>query len=174
MIKRTLCINSPCYLSVKNQQLLISPRDDRKCQSVPIEDIGFLILENHSITLTIKLIELLNKHNAAVIFCDSRHMPCSMLQTFDVNSTHAETLEAQIESSAPLKKQLWRFTVKAKISNQAGLLKKLNKPEHINLSKLLVRVKSGDSDNREGVAARIYQHSLPCEKHSQIEIPENR
>ncbi|MCK4983610.1 MAG: type II CRISPR-associated endonuclease Cas1 [Victivallaceae bacterium] len=160
MIKRTLCISSACHISVKNQQLLISPRDDRKSQSVPLEDVGFLILENHSITLTIKLIELLNKNNAAVIFCDSRHMPCSMLQTFDANSTHAETLRAQIECSAPLKKQLWRLTVKAKIDNQAKLLKKLNKPEHVSLAKLRENVKSGDPDNREGVAARIYWQAL--------------
>ena len=160
MIKRTLCITSPCYLSASKRQLLIKPRDDREPQSVPIEDIGFLILENHSITLSIRLIELLNENNSAVIFCDSRHMPNSMLLPFEGNTTHAETMRSQIEASVPLTKQLWASTIRAKIKNQAGLLKLLKRNESKLLTALVNNVKSGDPDNREGVAARIYWLAL--------------
>jgi len=161
MIKRTLYISSPCHLSVKNRQLVISPGDkNREERSVPVEDIGFVILENHSITLTIKLVELLNENNAAVIFCNSQHMPCSMLQNFSGHTTHAENLKAQIETTVPLKKRLWAITVKAKIRNQAGLLQKAGKTEYIQLQKMADSVKSGDIDNREGTAARIYWRAL--------------
>jgi CRISPR-associated protein Cas1 len=136
------------------------PRDDREKQSVPIEDIGFIILENHSITISIKLIELLNDNNVAVIFCDSRHMPCAMLQNFNGHSTHSETLQAQIKCTEAHKKQLWRATVKAKITNQSNLLRKIGKTEAVNLRNLVRMVKSDDSDNRESVAARIYWKAL--------------
>ena len=160
MIKRTLCIGSPCHLSVRQKQLLIKPRDERDTQSVPIEDIGFLILENHSITLTIRAVEELSKNNAAVIFCDSRHMPSSMLQGFDVNSAHAEVLQNQIDCRTTLKKQLWKKTIEHKIANQAALLGKIGKTEALKLRKLSSAVKSGDSDNREAMASRIYWQAL--------------
>ncbi|MCF6176312.1 MAG: type II CRISPR-associated endonuclease Cas1 [Victivallaceae bacterium] len=160
MIKRTLLFSSPCYLSVKHQQLLVTFKDDRRKQTVPIEDIGYIILENHSITLSIKLIELLNQYNAAVIFCDSKHMPSAMLQTFFGNSTYAETVQNQIAVANPLKNQLWKRTVEMKIKNQAALLKKLSKDKYKTLNKLAISVKSGDKDNREGVAARIYWKAL--------------
>jgi len=54
---------------------------------------------------------------------------------------------------------LWKQTVEAKIDNQIRLLKKLNK-DYIKLYEYKNSVKSGDADNREAVAARVYWKRL--------------
>ena len=83
-----------------------------------------------------------------------------MLQRFGGNSTYAESVYNQIAVSEPLKKQLWKKTVEQKIKNQALLLNKLKKAKYRSLDKLATAVKSGDKDNREGVAAKIYWQAL--------------
>jgi len=160
MIKNTLFFSSPCYLSVKHKQLCVRQENSEEEHIVAIEDVGYIILENHSITLSLKLIELLNSHNIAVIFCDSKHMPCSMLQTFSAHSTYAETTRSQIEAKQPLKKQLWKKIVEYKIENQARLLEKYNLENSEKLMRLSNNVKTHDRDNREAVAARIYWQSI--------------
>ena len=66
-----------------------------------------------------------------------------------------ELFRFQIDASEPLKKNLWKQTIEAKIRNQAALLHKLGKNGNL-LKPFYSNVKSGDPDNREGVAARIY------------------
>ena len=65
----------------------------------------------------------------------------------------------QIGVGEVLKKQLWKQTIEAKIKNQSKLLTKLGKDGSV-LKPYYSNVKSGDSDNREGLAARIYWNSL--------------
>ncbi|MDA3799945.1 MAG: type II CRISPR-associated endonuclease Cas1 [Kiritimatiellae bacterium] len=160
MIKQTIFFSTPCYLSVKHKQLCVRPKGKDIEHIVPIEDVGYIILENHSITLSLKLIELLNQYNIAAIFCDSKHMPCAMLQTFSGHSTYAETARNQVEVKQPLKKQLWKKIVEHKIANQAKVLKKHGFDSSKRLELLSKDVTSNDSSNREAVAARIYWQSL--------------
>jgi CRISPR-associated protein Cas1 len=162
VIKRTLLFSTPCYLGVKNHQIRFSPKDpDKEERIIPLEDVGFVILENPAITLSVQLLERLNENGAAVIVCDGSHMPSAMLQSFAGNQTHAETLRAQIESSLPLKKGLWKSVVIRKIKNQAAVLKQRgHSGGHSSLSRLAGEVKSDDADNREGAAARKYWESL--------------
>ncbi|MDF3131120.1 type II CRISPR-associated endonuclease Cas1 [Kiritimatiellaeota bacterium B1221] len=161
MIKRTLLFSTPCYLGVKNGQIRFKPRDaDKGEQVIPLEDVGFVVLENPAITLSLQLIERLNANGTAMIFCDSNHMPASMLQSFSGNQTHAEVVRAQVEASLPLKKKIWKEIVQQKILNQAVLLRERNQQGYNSLIRLAGEVKSDDSDNREGVAARKYWQCL--------------
>lgn len=79
MLKRTLYFTRPSRLSVKNKQLVVELKDEPQAKSVPIEDIGFILIEHMQITLSMPLIEELMNHNVAVIFCNSKHHPQSML-----------------------------------------------------------------------------------------------
>ncbi|WFB35187.1 type II CRISPR-associated endonuclease Cas1 [Kiritimatiellota bacterium B12222] len=161
MIKRTLLFASPCYLGIKNGQVRFNPRDpDQEERIVPLEDVGYVVLENPAITISIQLIEKLNDNGVAVIFCDGNHMPAAMLQSFAGNQTHAETLRYQIESSSPLKKNLWKRIVQQKITNQALLLKLRDTAGYQALLRMAKDVKSDDADNREGTAARRYWQML--------------
>lgn len=160
MLKRTLFFSTPLDLSLRNNQLVVSTRQMPEVKnSVPIEDIGFVVLENQQINITLPLLNALSDNNAAVIICGENFMPNAMLMNLDSNTTQGEVYRSQIEASEPLKKGLWKQVVEAKISNQAALLNKLGK-DGDKLKPYYSNVKSGDSDNREGIAAKIYWNEL--------------
>ena len=130
-------------------------------RTVPIEDIGMLVLEHQQITISHYLLDKLVANNAAVIICNEAHHPSGMMLPLESNTIQSERFRAQIEATEPLKKQLWQQTVKAKISNQAAVLKKWN-VQHNHLTKLAQDVKSGDAGNNEAKGAAYYwSHLFP-------------
>ncbi len=155
MIKRTLFFSNPLRLILQHNQLVVETRDKCTMTTIPIEDIGFVFFDNMQISVSLPLIEALIANNAAVVFCDSKHYPQSMLMNLDGNNIHAEITRNQINASIPLKKKLWQQCVKAKILNQAAVLSSIGK-SNTELVAFARDVKSGDSENREGAAARIY------------------
>ena len=160
MLKRTLFFSTPLDLTLRNNQLVVSTRQmPEEKNSVPIEDIGFVVLENQQINITLPLLNALSDNNVAVIICGDNYMPNSMLLNLDSNRVQGEVYRAQIEASEPLKKGLWKQIVEAKIRNQAALLNKLGK-DGDKLKPYDSNVKSGDSDNREGIAAKVYWSEL--------------
>lgn len=160
MLKRTLFFSTPFCLSLRNDQLIMQTREAPDMQkSIPIEDIGVVVLEHQQTSVTLPLLNALSDNNAAVIFCGDNRMPNAMLMNLDSNKTQGESYRAQVEASEPLKKGLWRQIVEAKIRNQAALLRKLGR-DGDKLKPYYMNVKSGDADNREGIAARIYWSEL--------------
>ena len=160
MLKRTLFFSTPFCLSLKDNQMVINTKQmpDEK-RTIPIEDIGFVVLEHQQTNITLPLLNALSDNNVAVIICGNDYMPNAMLMNLDSNKTQGESFRAQIEVSEPLKKGLWKQIVEAKIRNQAALLNKLGK-DGDKLKPYYSNVKSGDSDNREGIAAKIYWNEL--------------
>jgi len=156
MIKRTLYFGNPCSLQKRDLQLVIAYLEEGKDSvTVPIEDIGLMVLDNPQISMTNALIMSLNENNTAVISCDSSHLPFGLMLSMYSHHAFTEKLGDQIEASLPLKKNLWQQTVIAKISNQAALLKA--KGMGIEKMEYYVRqVKSDDSTNVEGRAAAHY------------------
>lgn len=128
-------------------------------RTVPIEDIGYVILEHQQTSITLPLINALSDNNVAVVFCGENRMPNAMLMNLDSNTTQGESYRAQIDASEPLKKGIWKQVIEAKIRNQAALLNKLGK-DGDKLKPYYMNVKSGDADNREGIAAKIYWSEL--------------
>ena len=155
MIKRTLYFGNPAYLKTNNEQMVIEMHDSGETKTTPIEDLGLLILDHQQITVTQALLAKLLANNTAVITCDNTHHPTGMLLSLDGNSLQSQKFQAQLDASAPLKKQLWQQTVAAKIENQAAFLT-LQKQEAKFLFNLSTLVKSGDSDNCEAQAAAFY------------------
>lgn len=157
MIKRTLHFSNPAKLSVKLNQLVIEMEE--RSATVPIEDIGIVFLEHPQIIITQTVLQRLMSNNAAVITCDEKHLPAGMFLNLEGHSEHAARTRAQLESSEPLRKQLWQQTIKAKIHNQAAVLYYAQHPEKP-LKEMTKEVLSGDSSNIEGRAARYYWKHL--------------
>ena len=111
------------------------------------------------ISITLPLLNELVKNNVAVILCDNKQMPTAMLQSLDANCTQAESLKYQLGVSEPMKKQAWKQIIEAKIRNQASVLKNTQNKGEV-LKPFYTNVKSGDSDNREGLAAKTYWSNL--------------
>ncbi|MCB0453156.1 MAG: type II CRISPR-associated endonuclease Cas1 [Aequorivita sp.] len=157
MLKRTLFFTQKTSITTKWEQLAIKTESGIK--TVPIEDIGFIIIENQEIYISIPALNKLIDNNVAVIFCDPKHMPSSMLLNLNGHHTQQELFSNQIKASEPLKKQIWRQVIKKKIKHQAHHLEKLNKPFEV-LKFHESKVLSGDTENREGAAAAHYWKHL--------------
>lgn len=171
MIKRTLCFTNPAYLSLKNEQLVIKMPQVENAEvsenfkkeattTIPIEDIGVVVIDNRQITITSGLMDALLENNCALITCDSKSMPVGLMLPLYGNTTQSERFRYQIDASLPLKKQLWQQTIQAKIANQAAVLKKCTEAETACMYAWSKDVKSGDTDNLEGRAAAYYWKKL--------------
>lgn len=154
MIKRTLYFGNPAYLKTSNDQLLVE-RPEEETKSIPIEDLGLVLLDHQQITITQALMAKLLANNVAVITCNETHHPVGLLLNLDGHTLQSQRFKDQLDCSQPLKKQLWAQTVEAKIRNQAALLQD-RRIEHKYLLNLADTVKSGDSGNHEAKAALYY------------------
>lgn len=165
MIKKTLYFGNPAYLSLKLEQLVIKTQrqeDDGESltRTIPIEDVGVVVLDHRQITVTQGVMEKLLENNCAVITCDSRHLPVGLLLPLVGNTVQNERFRSQIDSSLPLRKQLWQQTIQAKIANQAAVLEYSTSRRHGNMLVWVSQVKSGDSDNVEARAATYYWKTI--------------
>lgn len=156
MLYRSIYIGNPAYLKLKDKQLKVTnPETKEEKGSIPIEDIGLLMLDHYQITLSNQLIQELMKNNVILISCDERHLPLAGMLPFSGNTLFSERVKTQIEVSEPLKKQLWKQTVECKIQNQLKVLEQLGKYAYP-MYEYLKEVKSGDTTNMEGIAAQHY------------------
>lgn len=129
-------------------------------RSVPVEDIGVVVLDHKQITLTQGVLEALLENNVAVVTCDSKRMPVGLFLPLYGNTTQNERFRNQLESSVPLQKQLWQQTIQAKIRNQACVLHERRGATVKNMWVWANDVKSGDSENLEARAAAYYWQNL--------------
>ena len=171
MIKRTLCFSNPTYLSLRQMQMLIrfpeiinqegipQKLKDEAQVTIPVEDIGVVVLDHKQITITQGLMAALLDNNCAVVTCDDRHMPVGLHLPLMGNSIQNERFRAQLDASLPLQKQLWQQTVQQKILNQAAILQSIA-VEQRNMQAWAKDVKSGDADNLEGRAAAYYWRNI--------------
>jgi CRISPR-associated protein Cas1 len=167
MIKRTLYFGNPAYLSTRLDQLVVRlpevekndtlPEGFKKeaAATIPIEDIGVVMLDHQQIIITQALLAKLLANNAAVITCNNTHHPTGLLLNLEGHSLQSQRFQAQLEATEPLKKQLWQQTIRAKILNQAAVLR-WRGFETENIEHWADEVRSGDPENKEGRAAAWY------------------
>ena len=156
--KRTICIQNPASISVKNESLAISQNGDLR-GLIPLEDIWVLIIESHQVQVTAAALSRLVDAGIGVMLCGDDHMPNGLLLPIGAHSRHAAIVEDQLAISKPLKKRLWQRIVKAKITNQARVLDLLGSDGSA-VKGLANEVLSGDTSNREAVAATAYFRCL--------------
>ena len=163
---------NPAYLSLRDNQLVIKlpevetadnlPESFKKeaMRTIPIEDIGVVVLDNKRITITSGVLEALLENNSAVISCDSKSMPVGLMLPLAGNTLQNERFRDQLASSLPLKKQLWQQTIRQKISNQETVLHHYTLIETGCMRAWINDVRSGDPDNVEAKAAAYYWKNL--------------
>jgi CRISPR-associated protein Cas1 len=129
-MKRTIYLDNPCYLHTRDEQLVIHFPDNsnESVKSLPIEDLGVVIIDHPQITIGQVLIQKLLENNFALVCCDKKHQPIGLMLNLDGHTLQSATFLAQVEAPLPLKKQLWQQTIVAKICNQASLIERYNMP----------------------------------------------
>ena len=153
MLKKSILLENKASLSTKNLQLVI--KTETRESTIPIEDIGFLVIDHPEIYLSIPAMNLVIVNNTSVIICNTNHLPNGMFLNLNSHHIQQEIFKNQINASVPLKIQLWQQTVIDKITNQGILLQKITSKNY-NFEFLASKVLSGDSSNMEGVAASFY------------------
>ena len=155
MIKRTIEISrEPAHLSLRLGQLVLE-REHQPVSTIPCEDLGMVIVDHSQVSYTHSALAALVEHDAVVVVCGKNHLPAGLLLPMTDHSEVVWRLHDQIAVSKPLRKQLWRQIVQAKIRAQANNLP-TGTPERTRLLELARTVRSGDVSNHEAQAARVY------------------
>ena len=171
MIKRILAFENPAYLKLRNKQIVIEipevvygkgvPENLRQegVRTVPIEDVGVVVLDNKQVTITQALMSALLENNCAIITTNDQHLPIGLYMPLDGNHLQNERFREQLDASEPLKKQMWQQTVTSKIHGQATILEEQG-VENKNMLAWAKTVRSGDVENIEGRAAAYYWRNV--------------
>lgn len=155
---RTILVTKPCKLSLKQLQLVYEPHNEPSIK-VALEDITVIVIETNQAVMTTALLSLIAEKNIALFSCDSYHMPNGTFIPFHQHSRLSQIAHLQQKIKQPLKKRLWQAIVTKKIANQARCLTIYEKDDSA-LRRLADKVKSGDSDNLEAYAAKLYWSTL--------------
>ena len=155
MIRKTIEFSTPgTRLSVANRQLVVE-RPDHPKATLPIEDLGVVIVDDIRATYTQSVFLSLLEAGATVLVAGRDHLPAGMMLPLDAHHVQTERHRAQIETSAPVRKRTWQAIVRAKIVQQAAVLSHFT-GSHGGLAPMARRVRSGDPDNLEAQAAQRY------------------
>lgn len=170
MIKRVLCFTNPAYLSLRQGQIVyqlpevvhaknVTEEFRQSDRTIPIEDVGVVVLDNKQITITSGLMAALLESNCAIITCNDQHLPIGLELPLTGNSIQNERFRQQLDASEPLKKQMWQQTIVSKILGQAHVLEEVE-VENANMRAWAKDVRSGDTENMEARAAAYYWRSV--------------
>jgi len=145
-------------LSVRTGLLVIAC-PDRDEVTVPMADIGVIVVSHPRVTYTQAVLAELVARGGAFVACDQRHLPVGMLLPLDAHYVQTERFAVQAQAPLPMRKRLWRQIVRAKVRAQGALLASLYGNDH-GLSALAAGVRSGDAANVEAYASRRYWPAL--------------
>ena len=121
MLYRSIYIGNPAYLKLKDKQLKVSdPKTKEEKGSVPIEDIGLLMLDHYQITLSHQLIQELMKNNVILISCDERHLPLARRMPRYISSVSSN-------GSLSLEKQPYLLSPTSNLKEQRSSIAKQRK-----------------------------------------------
>lgn len=155
MIRKTVEFATPgTRLSVANRQLVVERPNAAKA-TLPIEDLGVVIVDDRQATYTQAVFIDLLAAGATVMVTGHDHLPLGLMLPLDAHHVQTERHRAQVEASEPTRKQAWRAIVAAKIAQQACILYRFA-GENAGLAEMARRVRSGDPDNLEAQAAQRY------------------
>lgn len=157
---RQVYIKKSEKLSFKDNQLVVCK--DNEETKVPLEDINFILLEDSTTIVTSRLLAEMGKSGIALIICDEKHIPTSIMYPYNYHYKQLENLELQLSYTDNIKNELWKMIVMSKIKNQKHLIEVKIKDEYVidKLDQFVNEVDSGDTGNREGLAAKMYFKSL--------------
>ncbi len=155
MIRKTVEFSTPgTRLSVSHRQLVVE-RPGLAKATLPIEDLGVVIVDDARATWTQAVFLELLEAGATVMVTGRDHLPAGMMLPLDAHHVQTERHRAQVRTGEPARKRAWQAIVRAKIGQQAAVLSHFT-GSHGGLVPMAGRVRSGDPDNLEAQAAQRY------------------
>lgn len=130
--------------------------NSEKIAEVALSDIAVLLVTAQGCAFSKDVLNALAENGAISVLCGKNYVPQAVVYPVAGHYQQAGILRLQIGASVPLKKNLWKKIVEQKLFNQSLAAEGENPDAARSLRILSKKVKSGDSDNREGVGARLY------------------
>lgn len=157
---RSVVIGNPAQLDFHQRALRV--QQEGNTAHVPLEDISILLIEHTQVTLTSALLSALADAQIAVLTIGADHHPNGVLLPYHPHSRALKVMRAQLGTSLPTQKRLWRAIVQQKIRNQSAVLARHTDADRDRRALLAMAddVRSGDPDNFEGQAAQRYFRAL--------------
>ena len=150
--------NQGCWLNKKRGFLEVH-KSGEKIGSVSLDDIVAVIVSVQGASISTVLIDELCKKNIPLVICGSDFLPTSLTLSISGYGRQFQVMHSQMYLSEPRRKRAWQKIVQSKIGNQARVLDYFGR-SNVRLSTLAKKVQSGDPNNCEAQAARIYWQEL--------------
>lgn len=156
---RNIVISSPCKLQYKGGYMVVRREDDTA--KVHLSEISSVVLQTNQVFVSAYLLSELAKAKVAFVVSDEKRDPIGQyLPLYGAHNTSKRIAE-QLEWGEPIKKRVWQRIVRDKIEHQSDVLHARAREEQgETLKSIVAEVRSGDTTNREGHAARLYFSSL--------------
>ncbi len=153
--------NNNCHLSKYRGFMRVtqSGKERSELGRVALDDMGALVANAHGLSYTNNLLVALAERGIPFVLCGANHNVVGMLWPMEGHHQQAHRYEVQIACGESMRKRLWATIVKAKLQNQAAVLK-ASGSSAAGLLRLAKMVKSGDSENAEAQGARQYWQTL--------------
>ena len=158
---KTVIIKNSEYLFLKNGLLTIKNNNElTKVENISALDM--IIIENRNTVLSVPLINELSNNNVSIVTCDTKGDPSALIMPFFSHHKPSEKLHLQFNFSKKNYSLIWKLIIQRKIENQQQLLEKLNCDQKAIdiLYRYSKSVIINDSNNREGLAARVFFREL--------------
>lgn len=134
-------------------------RNDCPPVSIPVADVA-VVLVGISVSFSTAVMHRLLENDIAVMFCDWKGTPFGAAHGNLAHGRVGARHQAQSRLSQPRRKNAWGRIVASKVAGQAKVLEDLGLPETLDLRSIAREVRSGDPNNFEAAAARIYWNAL--------------
>lgn len=155
---RTIVLSSDSKISLRLKHLVIT---NKETTTVPLSEIGHLVIENPNIVMTGHILNALSTYKITTIICDMSHMPITQLNLIYGHFRQAKMIKAQLGWQPHRQDILWQEIVKRKINNQKFVLEKFFPAGTFsNFDNYIEQVELNDDSNREGYAAKVYFNQL--------------
>ena len=153
---RTLTVNFGEKLKVKDGWLTVEIADEER--RIPIEDLYSVVIDNQETSITVPTLHALTDAGVHILVCNEKHQPVTIILPQNTHYRPLNVIKKQLSLSDDFKDKLWDRIVKAKINNQAEVLKLCGgKSEKVKrIRELAAEVIGGDEGNREGIAAKMF------------------
>lgn len=126
---------------------------------IPLDDMACVLLTGRQSSLSTAVLHAMMEHNIPVVIVGANFHPSGLLLPTVGHFATKQRLDWQIAATEPFKKRVWQQIVQVKIKHQATVLQRYTGEDH-GLAAMATRIESGDPQNREAQAARVYWQKL--------------
>lgn len=155
MASQIVEITKPGYWLNKNRGFLEVWDGEEKIGSVVIEDILAVMISVQGCSVSTSLINALANLDIPLVIAGDNYLPSTITLPVNENSRQHHIMLAQANLKESKRKRGWQLVIKQKILNQGELIGRFGGPV-MPFKRFANKVKSGDPENVEAQAARIY------------------